>query len=166
MAAVNYIIGDATEPVGDGDKLLVHICQNKGRFGKGFALVLASKWAETAASYRTWFRLGNIFYPNPFRLGEIQTVKIAARPDIVVVNMLAQDGFRSARNPVPLDYAALESCLRKVTEIAVKENRSVHMPRIGTGFAGGRWERIENIINATLIKGGCEAFVYDLPTSP
>jgi hypothetical protein len=42
-------------------------------------------------------------------------------------------------------------------------NATVHMPRIGCGLAGGTWERIEPLIQRTLIDAGIEAHVYDLP---
>jgi hypothetical protein len=38
---------------------------------------------------------------------------------------------------------------------------TVHMPRIGSGLAGGDWNRIESIVNETL--GFIEITVYDLP---
>lgn len=37
------------------------------------------------------------------------------------------------------------------------------MPRIGCGLAGGRWDRIEPLIVATLSAAGIEVTVYDLP---
>jgi hypothetical protein len=36
------------------------------------------------------------------------------------------------------------------------------MPRIACGLAGGRWDRIEQIIERTLCKSDIEGFVYDL----
>jgi O-acetyl-ADP-ribose deacetylase (regulator of RNase III) len=44
---------------------------------------------------------------------------------------------------------------------AVELDASVHMPRIGCGLAGGTWDKIEPIINNSLIKSGVEVFVYD-----
>jgi len=37
-------------------------------------------------------------------------------------------------------------CLAKVALKAVALETSVHMPRIGCGLAGGKWEKIETII--------------------
>ena len=36
------------------------------------------------------------------------------------------------------------------------------MPRIGCGLAGGDWNKVEKIINETLIDKGIEVYVYDL----
>jgi len=35
------------------------------------------------------------------------------------------------------------------------------MPRIGCGLAGGTWNKIEPLINQTLIKNEVETYVYD-----
>jgi hypothetical protein len=36
------------------------------------------------------------------------------------------------------------------------------MPRIGCGLAGGTWDKIEPIIERTLLAKGIEVVVYDL----
>jgi O-acetyl-ADP-ribose deacetylase (regulator of RNase III) len=48
-----------------------------------------------------------------------------------------------------------------VFEVAKRLNASVHMPRIGTGLAGGAWTVVEEIINETLTRMGISVFVYD-----
>lgn len=45
---------------------------------------------------------------------------------------------------------------------ALELEASVHMPRIGCGLAGGRWEKIEPIISDELTSHGIEVTVYDL----
>jgi hypothetical protein len=60
-------------------------------------------------------------------------------------------------------YAALEKALTQVSHAAVSQNASVHMPRIGTGDAGGEWTMIEDLIQDTLIRRGVSVTVYDLP---
>ncbi|MDR2099587.1 MAG: hypothetical protein LBP40_02010 [Campylobacteraceae bacterium] len=35
-------------------------------------------------------------------------------------------------------------------------------PRIECGFAGGKWENVENIIECTLLNAKIDVFVYDL----
>ena len=34
---INYLKGDATVPLGDGPKIIVHVCNDIGEWGKGFA---------------------------------------------------------------------------------------------------------------------------------
>jgi hypothetical protein len=48
-----------------------------------------------------------------------------------------------------------------VAEKARELNASVHMPRIGCGLAGGKWEKIEPIIQKHLCDGGIDVTVYD-----
>lgn len=49
----------------------------------------------------------------------------------------------------------------KSADEALKLKASIHMPRIGCGLAGGKWEEIEIIIERTLIKNNVEVYVYD-----
>ena len=35
---IKYVKGDATEPIGEGNKLIVHICNNVGKWGKRVCL--------------------------------------------------------------------------------------------------------------------------------
>lgn len=66
---------------------------------------------------------------------------VPVEPDIMVANMCAQNGVRSRKNPVRLNYEALEICLTKVGEYALRHTASVHMPKIGTGLAGAKWKK-------------------------
>ncbi|MFH2141814.1 MAG: hypothetical protein ABIJ97_05295 [Bacteroidota bacterium] len=47
-------------------------------------------------------------------------------------------------------------------DFAVKNNCSVHMPRIGCGLAGGKWAKIEPLIIKLLSGFDIQVFVYDL----
>lgn len=38
-----YIKGDATAPIGSGVKVITHICNDIGGWGKGFVLALSKK---------------------------------------------------------------------------------------------------------------------------
>ena len=44
MLNINYVIGDATQPIGDGAKIIVHVCNDIGGWGRGFVLALTKKW--------------------------------------------------------------------------------------------------------------------------
>jgi len=46
MGDTKFVNGDATEPVGDGNKIIVHICNDLGGRSKGFVLAISKKWAE------------------------------------------------------------------------------------------------------------------------
>ncbi len=75
--------------------------------------------------------------------------------------MLGQQGMKTGSKGVPIRYDAVESCLRKLSTAAAELEASVHMPRIGTGLAGGKWSKIEPLILETLISDGISTTVYD-----
>ena len=60
-----------------------------------------------------------------------------------------------------LRYSAEEKCLAKISLKAVALEASVHMPRIGCGLAGGKWEEIEPIITRQLSEKDITVYVYD-----
>ena len=141
MGGLTYITGDATAPVGDGNKLICHICNDIGGWGRGFVVELSRRWPEPEARYREWYKNRST---NDFELGAIQLVEVGQ--EISVANMVAQHGIKSTEAGPPIRYEAVESCLRKVAVHAAEHDFSVHMPRIGAGLAGGDWQRIESII--------------------
>jgi O-acetyl-ADP-ribose deacetylase (regulator of RNase III) len=152
MKEIFYITGDATCPRGDGKKIIVHICNDKGRWGKGFVLALSAKWKEPEQTYRE----ENV---RDLKLGNVQIVEV--EPDILVANMIAQHDTCSGPSGLPpIRYGAVRACLSAVNDLAFRISATLHMPRIGCGLAGGRWEDIEKIIKET-----CEVnvYVYDLP---
>ena len=153
---MRVIKGDATSPQARGPKVVVHCCNDLGGWGKGFVLAVSKRWPEPERAYREWYR-GRA--GNDFGLGAIQVVQV--KPDTWVVNAIGQRGTRTGSKGVPIRYEALEACLGKVAEEALRLGASVHMPRIGCGLAGGKWERIEPIVVEALVAKGIETTVYD-----
>ena len=95
-----------------------------------------------------------------FILGEIQIVQV--EEDIFVCNMIGQHKtITNSKGILPIHYEAVEKCLEKLANEALKLKASIHMPRIGCGLAGGKWEEIEPIIERTLLKNNVEVYVYD-----
>ena len=157
MSAIRYLAGDATAPVGEGAKIVCHICNDVGGWGKGFVLALSQRWPQPEAAYRAWYEQGAAA---GFRLGAVQFVDVA--PGMRVANMIAQRGVRPAAGVPPIRYDALRECLTSLAERATADAASVHMPRIGCGLAGGTWPEVEAIIQATLVAAGVSVNVYDL----
>jgi O-acetyl-ADP-ribose deacetylase (regulator of RNase III) len=60
-------------------------------------------------------------------------------------------------------YDALQSCLYELANVARDKEATVHMPRIGCGQAGGRWEVVSELIYDALCRHGITVTVYDLP---
>ena len=152
---IHYLKGDATAPIGNGAKYIVHICNDFGLWGAGFVLALSKRWPEPEKSYLQWYKSAK-----NFDLGQIQLVPVAT--DTTVVNMIAQNGITSDNDQPPIRYDALENCLKQIANTAKEYGGSIHMPRIGCGLAGGNWAEVEKIIQKTLIVNQIPTYVYDL----
>lgn len=183
---VRYVIGDATDPVGDGPKVIAHIVNNHGLWGAGFVIALSRRWKKPEQWYRkAWNNAKAVPTPEGERpnwpgihpelgettstrtelpLGMVQIVPIH-EGELWVANMVGQHGVRRSRGrgPAPIRYEAVEECLGSLAQMARACGASVHMPRIGCGLAGGEWAQIEPLIRSTLCAAGVTVTVYDLP---
>lgn len=163
MIPIQYLGGDVTQPQGEGNKLIAHVCNNVLRFDAGVALAIARRWPKAEEVYMSWPE--NRFGHDPsFKLGEVQFVEVGGvveRQKLIIANMLAQEGLRTRHNRIPLRYEALGTCLWKVCQEAKRRNASVHMPRIGAGRAGGWWDQIEQLIISNISIYDIPVFVYD-----
>ncbi|MFC3160031.1 macro domain-containing protein [Chryseobacterium arachidis] len=154
MKTITYLKGDATNPKTEGNKIITHICNDIGGWGKGFVLAISKRWKKPENEYRKWFQNSA-----NFTLGETQMVQV--ENDLWVCNMIGQHKtISNSKRISPIRYEAVEQCLNKLSDEALKLNASVHMPRIGCGLAGGKWEEIEPIIERTLLNN-VEVYVYD-----
>ncbi|MEU1372190.1 macro domain-containing protein [Streptomyces triculaminicus] len=155
---IAYMCGDATRPFGQGSKIIAHVCNDAGGWGAGFVGALSRRWPQPEAAYRQWYRNRAA---NDFALGAVQLVQVD--DDLWVANMIGQHGIR--RRPsaaAPVRYEAIDQALASLSERASALAASVHMPRIGCGLAGGRWEKIEPLIAHRLAGQGISVTVYDL----
>lgn len=180
---ITYLTGDATHPQGEGIKIIAHVCNDIGAWGRGFVLSLSKRWIEPELMYRRWYQereemliaswsdqkialapvLGNtLFVP----VGEWNGWPPEWTDVTIVANMVAQHGILVKDDGTPpIRYGALESCLGQVNDLINKHwhgNATVHMPRIGCGLAGGKWSEIEPIIERAL--SNVDVFVYDFDT--
>src|SRR5690606_39335667 len=94
---IHYVKGDATQPLTQGNKVIVHVCNDVGGWGKGFVLALSKHWPEPEAHYREWYagRGGN-----DFALGAVQLVRVA--PEVWVANLIGQEGLHPVRGVPPI----------------------------------------------------------------
>jgi len=167
---ITYLRGDATEPVvGYGLRLLPHICNDVGGWGSGYVLALSKKWKQPEERYRLWAKREMLHEHH----GRIQVVPVA--PRVAVVNMIAQAGYKTPDNPVPVSYDSVHICLHNLAQWIRNyeshkvdmlvpdelEDTTIHMPRIGCGIGGGDWDMIEFIIRTMLFEW--DVYVYDLP---
>lgn len=156
MEALRLVGGDATDPQANGPKIIAHVCNDIGAWGKGFVRAVTGRWPEPEQDYRQWHvdRADN-----DFGLGAVRLVQV--EPDIWVANMIGQHGIKHGAAGPPIRYEAVAQCLASLADNTVRMEASVHMPRIGCGLAGGEWSKIEPLIEEHLVGAGVSVTVYD-----
>lgn len=176
---INYVIGDATAPVGEGFKVIVHCCNDQGYWGKGFVLALSRKWPWMKESYLNWYArrgpLDKDFHSQistKFELGGVELVG-TGEDNTWVANLIGQHGIaRSAYSEPPIRYEAIDTGFKRISDflISARKNNpgynssyfSIHMPRVGCGLAGGEWNKIEQLVNLHFCSNNIPVTVYDL----
>jgi hypothetical protein len=158
-ARLEYLHGDALAPRGKGLRVICHIVNDGAVIwrGRGFAANLRKRFPEIQEDFKNWvgpsrerLRLGTVHFFN-------------ADPELTVASMIAQRGYGPSAAP-RIRYGALQQCLENVASHC-KPGASIHMPRIGTGAAGGSWPLIEAIIFDKVLGVGLPVTVYDLPNT-
>ena len=52
---LEFRTGDATQPPADPHpQIIAHVCNDLGRWGKGFVVALSRRWPKTEQAYRDW----------------------------------------------------------------------------------------------------------------
>ncbi len=155
---ITYLKGDATQPRGNGHRIIAHIVNDKAStWGAGFARAIRAKLPAVQNDFTRWVNLHKHLY----KLGNAHLSQVEKNLD--VFSMICQHGYGNAAKP-RIRYNALQSCLHDLANIAREQEATVHMPRIGCGQAGGRWEIISEVIHDTLCRHGIAVTVYDLPS--
>ncbi|MCU0659852.1 MAG: macro domain-containing protein [Polyangiaceae bacterium] len=154
---MKFVVGDATRPAGTEPQITVHVCNDVGGWGAGFVVALSKRWPEPEVAFRRWYRERA---GNDFALGAVQLVQVEAA--LWVANLVGQHGLRRSKGKPPVRYEAIHAGLAAVRDHAQRLGATVHMPRIGCGLAGGRWELIEPLVAEELERHGVEVTVYDL----
>lgn len=173
-AVLRRVMGDATLPLHVQNKtvaILAHICNNSGYWGAGFVVPLGRLYPEARYAYLGMIdrHLGRVQYVHANSSFINRSCAPQMRQQLVIANMIAQAGITWKRDGTPpIDYAALRACLGDVAKYVanrgVAAQAVVHMPKIGTGLAGGRWHVIEPLIRESLVAKGIDVLVYTLPS--
>lgn len=161
MKEIKYIIGDATNPsVNKGEySVICHCCNTLGAWGAGFVIPLGKRYPSAKQNYMAMIKT----YGTSERLGKVGYAKVNS--NIVVANIMGQERiYTTSDGKIPLDYDALKegfvNVYNKFSQINVPF--TIHMPRIGCGLAGGKWEKVAKIIKDVFLKNNVDVFVYDL----
>jgi O-acetyl-ADP-ribose deacetylase (regulator of RNase III) len=158
---IQYLDGNALEPRGAGARVICHVVPDRSYIwgGNGFAANVRRKFPNVQREFKIWAQSG----PGKLQLGSVHFA--LAADSIWIASMVAQRGFGPSLTP-RIRYEALERCLEQVAAKASAEKATVHMPRIGTGAAGGQWELIEELIVEKLFRTTLAVTVYELPPRP
>lgn len=146
--SITYIGGDLFEGIKAARKplLIPHVCNDAGRWGKGFVLDLGRHFPLAK----------KIYSETPsHRLGEVKIVLVSK--GIYVANMIAQHGVGGVR---PLRYSALVDCMGTVRGRWSRERGGIHAPMFGAGLGGGNWNFIEALIQEIWCDAGYSVTVY------
>lgn len=149
--------GDATAPRGAGRKIIAHVVNDKTpNWGAGFARKLKDKWPEVQEGFARWSSEDS----SNLSLGKSHTTLVSE--ELSIFHMVAQHGYGPSPQP-RIRYGALAKCLGQCGEYALERGATVHMPRIGTGFGGGQWSIIRELIDESLLRRGLQVTVYVPP---
>ena len=142
--------------------IIPHCCNNENRWGAGVTLSISQKWSLPEQKYRDFCKTHQI-RDLPI-LGKVCFVEI--ENDIIVANMIGQDGIISKNNPIPIKYKALVNCMAEVAAyidmIKSKTIRPVviHAPKFGSDLAKGNFEFILELIREIWIEEGINVVIY------
>ncbi len=149
--------GNALEPRGTGPVIVAQVVNDKTpNWGAGFARALKDKFPSVQRDFRTWVASN----PGAFSLGNAHVAQV--NDNLRVVSMIAQRGYGESNRP-RIRYAALRDCLKQLKNVADDVGATVHMPRIGTGYAGGNWSYIAELIDEELVRHAIGVTIYTLP---
>lgn len=168
---INYVEGDLIKLAKEGIfDAIVHGCNCLSVMKSGIAPQMAAAFGCDKFEMEMWGpsidKLGNIDYKT-FLLEKNNTFTIdlgEGNPEkgteLVVVNAYTQYSYgRNHSDGVaqPFDYEAFTICMRKINRVF--RGNHIGMGKIGSGLAGGDWNRIENIISTELID--CEVTIVN-----
>jgi len=163
------IKGDVTSPQCKVDELAIipHCCNNLGVMGAGVALSLKNKWPLVFDVYKKMEKesVNGLKY----RLGENCYARV--ENNVIVVNMIGQDGVVSSHNSIPVKYWALLRCMQDIRANLIgilhmnPENEGltpvIHTCKFGSDLAGGNWVFILELIREIWLEHGIDVIVYE-----
>lgn len=158
---LKFVTGDVTRPEAKAPVIIGHVTNDASRsWGRqGVAQALSARFPKAASSYHYW----TIASPDNLRLGNVHMIEASADPPVHIASLVVQHGYGPG-SPLRLAYTALAEALDKVSTAAAARAAEVHLPRIGTGQAGARWDLVEAEIDEALIRRNVPVVIYTLPS--
>lgn len=143
--------------------VITHGCNCFCTMGAGIAPQMAKAFG--CGSNRGIFKLEDHMTAGDInKLGQIEAKRINNEPNktINVVNSYTQ--YNYGRNHAdgdesPVDYDAITLCMRKINRLF--KGKTIGLPKIGAGLAGGDWVVIKAIIQKELKDMDVTVVIYD-----
>lgn len=159
-------IAEAVEAAAERAPVVVaHVVNDDARaWGRyGVAGALGRVVPDAASAFRSW-TLAN---PDNLTLGNVHAVSVRAvnGAQVTVASLVAQSGYGPSARP-RVSYVKLAEALDVLAAVAEPIGATVHMPRIGAGQGGGRWDLIEAAVERSLLARDVPVVVYTLPSGP
>lgn len=132
-----YVKGDVTKAKED---VIAHGVNCKGAMGSGVALALLKRWSAVREQYMVKHQ------SEGWRLGDIQFVEVSGGK--VVANCATQKSYLP-RGKLHADYEAIQKVMDQLAFYCAYNNKTLAIPKIGAGLAGGDWKIIKKIINSS-----------------
>lgn len=155
MIPITYRQGDATLPWESGNRIIAHCCNDQGAWGAGFVLALSARDPRPEQEYLLWHSMSAAL--PPFEGGNY-ILSPFVDDHTWVASIIGQHGVGG----VPIRYLWIYSAFMKLRVFAQLTTATIHMPRLGCGLAGGRWENMVGLIEHGLSRHDVPVFVYDL----
>jgi O-acetyl-ADP-ribose deacetylase (regulator of RNase III) len=141
-----YKTGSALEIPSASDRttVVMHVCNDVGKWGRGFVLAVSRVSPAPENAYRQWFRSKKSDEGTPFRLGAVQFVRVNER--MLVANMIGQRDIVRRDGLPPHRIEAVRKAVRTVLDRANDEGWDVQCPRIGCSLGGGSWAAVSKML--------------------
>ena len=132
---IKYKTGDLLEASED---IIAHGVNCKGVMGSGVAKLIKDRYPKA------YFYYWDYHNTDGWKPGMVQFV--SQWDQKIIANCATQKAYMP-RNVCHADYDAIREAMGILRDYAKFNNKSVAIPKIGAGLAGGDWDTIEKIIN-------------------
>ena len=99
---VNYVRGDATQPIGSENRIITHCCNDQGYWNAGFVKALSQRWPNPSAPIAAGRQVSKL------SLSPSVTSTVRVDAGLCVANIIGQSGIRNRGTyPPPIRYEAI-----------------------------------------------------------